>query len=140
MIIDSLRDYFLDCPILDEFRKINVDYMEVNELAYSIIPTPSDPIVKEYADGGKLKQYQFSIASREFYGDDTLNNLNSVGFYERLQDWIEVQNYENNLPMLGAGKYSQELQVLSSGYLFHAEEDKAQYQIQLRLIYYEGGF
>lgn len=138
MIIKSIRDYFLTCPVLNTFRKIGIDYLPADELAYTIDPIPSDTTIKTYIDGGKIKQYQFVIASREFYGNDEAQNIENSGFYEELSEWLEVQSMLDNLPELSGKRRSQELKVLTSGYLFNATEDRARYQIQLRLIYYEG--
>lgn len=138
MIIQAIRRYFISCDVLDELRAINVDYLPADDLAYTIDPVPSDTIIKRYVDGGKLKQYQFVIASREIYGNNVIQNIENSGFYERLSDWIDQQNNSRNLPKLTNGKTSQKIEVLTSGYLFNATETKARYQIQLRLIYYEG--
>ena len=138
MIIESLRDYFLGCSVLDKLRKINVDFLDSDELAYTIDPTPSVRDVKTYVDGSKLKQYNFVIASREFYGDDVAKNIENSGFYEELSDWVEQQSLVGNLPVLTGNKRAQEISVLTSAYLYYATEDRARYQLQLKLIYYEG--
>jgi len=138
MIIDKIREYFMKCPVLDELRKINVDYLGPDELAYTIDPTPSDTILKRYTDGAKIKQYLFVVASREFYGDDVIQSIENSGFYERLAGWLEEESYKDNLPELTGNKRSQSIEVLTSGYLFGVNEDRGHYQIQLRLTYYEG--
>lgn len=137
MIIESIRNYFIDCPILDELRKIGVDYLEVNDRAYTIDPVPSDNLIKKYVDGSSIKQYLFVVASREFYGAGYEGNIENIGFYEKLSTWIDKQNKKHNLPVLSGNKESIELEVVTSGYLFGADENNARYQIQLRLKYYE---
>ncbi|HSH35516.1 chloramphenicol resistance protein [Schnuerera sp.] len=137
MIIKSIRKYFLDCPILDEFIKIGVDYLDPNEKEYTIDPIPSNTVIKEYIDGGRLKQYLFVFASREFYGDDVIQNIENSGFYEKLSSWVDNQSKKGNLPILSGNKKSIELKVTTSGYLFNATEDRARYQIQMQLVYYE---
>lgn len=137
MIIKAIRDYFLDCPLIDELARINVDYLGVEATEYTIDAVPSPTVIKEYVDGGKLKQYVFVFASREFYGADTLQNIENSGFYERFSNWIEEQSEIGNLPNLNGNKRVTGLEVLTSGYLFDSSEDNARYQVQLRLIYYE---
>lgn len=139
MIIDRIRAYFLSCPILDEFAKLNIDYLGVNAREYTIDPVPSGSVIKNYIDGGTLRQYLFVFASREFYGDDVIQNIENSGFYEKLSNWLELQNDICNLPDLGDERKAIKFEVISSAYLFGAEEDSARYQIQIRLIYYEGG-
>lgn len=137
MIINKIRNYFIGCPLIDELARINVDYLGVDEAQYTIDAVPTSTTIKQYVDGGKLKQYVFVFASREYYGADTLQNLENSGFYEKFSDWIEEQNEIGNLPLLEDGKKATGIEVLTSGYLFDSTEDKARYQIQLRLTYYE---
>lgn len=136
-IIESIRDYFLSCPVLDEYSKINVNFLDVEATNYTIDGVPMDPIVKKYVDGGAMKQYLFVFASKEFYGDDVIRNIENSGFYEKLADWIEEQNNAGNLPNLGGNKECLELLMQTSGYLFNADEKTARYQMQARLVYYE---
>lgn len=136
MIIKALREYFLDCPILEEAAKINVDFLEVDPTNYTLDGVPADPIVKMYADGGKIKQFLFVFASKEYYGPDVLQNIDNSGFYEKLSDWFEEQNEISNLPELN-NKRALKIETLTSGYLFGSDENSARYQLQGRLLYYE---
>jgi len=137
MIIESIRDYFIGCELLDEFSKINVDYLGVNAVEYTIDSVPSNTLIMKYVDGGKLKQYLFVFGSREYYGSDVLQNIENSGFYESFADWIELQDENNNYPVLGVNKEVVKLEVTTSGYLYSGSQDVARYQIQLRLTYYE---
>ena len=62
-IIESIRDYILSCDFLKE-GKVNIDYLP-DEMAYSIDPVGADPVYKKYTDGSCLKQFQFSLTSKE---------------------------------------------------------------------------
>ena len=137
MIIESIRDYFIGCELLDEFSKINVDYLGVDAVEYTIDSVPSNILIMKYVDGGKLKQHLFVFGSREYYGSDVLQNIENSGFYESFADWIELQNESNNYPALGVNKEVVNLEVTTSGYLYSGSQDVARYQIQLRLTYYE---
>lgn len=137
MIIDSIREYMLACPLLDEFGKINVDYLGVKPTEYTIDSMPTTEIIKSYVDGGKLKQYVFVFGSREYYGPDEIQNIENSGFYEKLSDWFDEQSEKGELPLLEGNKRAVKIEALTTGYLFDASEDNARYQIQARLIYYE---
>lgn len=137
MIIDKIREYFLKCPLIDELARINVDYLGVDPVEYTIDSVPSETIIKQYVDGGGLKQYVFVFGSREYYGSDTLQNIENSGFYEKFSEWIENQSDIGNLPLLEGEKRSVKIEVLTSGYLFDTSEENARYQIQMRLVYYE---
>lgn len=136
-MIKEIREYFLSSPILDELSKINVDFLGTDPQEYTIDGQVFDPVVKKYVDGGALKQCVFAFGSREYYGADTIQNIENSGFYERFSNWIEEQNNIGNLPMLAGNKEAKSIEVLTSGYLFDSSEDNARYQIQMRLTYYE---
>lgn len=106
-IIQSLRDYFLTCPLMGD-SAINVDYLpEGPEVEYSIDTTPATEIVKQYIGGSSVRQYLFVIRSVNDYGPDVLQNLANSGFYENLAAWLEVQTRTGNFPSLPEGKIPQ---------------------------------
>ena len=137
MIIEKIREYFLNCPILDEYAKLNIDFLGVEPTQYTIEGQPVNPVIQKYVDGGALKQYVFVFGSREYYGADALQNIENSGFYERFSNWLDEQSEKGNLPKLEGGKKALKIEALTTGYLFNASEDSARYQIQCRLIYYE---
>jgi len=137
MIIEKIREYFLSCPILDEYARLNIDFLGVEPTQYTIEGQPVDPVIQKYVDGGILKQYVFVFGSREYYGADVLQNIENSGFYERFSNWLDEQSEKGNLPKLEGGKKALKIEALTTGYLFNASEDNARYQIQCRLIYYE---
>lgn len=139
MIIDSIRKYIKTCPHLNEFAEgINVDYLDDNATAYSIEEVPCEPIIKRYVDGSSKRQYQFIFASMESYGADVLQNIDNSGFYEDFANWLDEQNSLNNLPKLEL-KEALRIEATTTGYAFQTDVDKARYQIQCRLIYFQGG-
>ncbi|MCR1897813.1 chloramphenicol resistance protein [Irregularibacter muris] len=137
MIIEKVREYFLNCPLLNEIARLNVDFLGVEPTEYTIDSQPTTGIIKRYVDGGVLKQYVFVFGSREYYGADVLQNLENSEFYEEFSDWLDEQTEKDNLPLLEGNKKAIGLEALTTGYLFDVSEDNARYQIQCRLIYYE---
>lgn len=142
MIINSIRDYIRTCPYLKEFFnavKVNVDYLAEDPTSYSIEETPCEPIVKKYVDGSSVRQYEFVFCSRESYGPDVLQNIDNCGFYEDFANWIEEQNDLGNLPVLDSNKECKSIKCLTTGYAFQTDIDKARYQIQMRMTYFQKG-
>lgn len=138
-IIESIRSFIKQCPFLEEFEgavRIGVDYLDSESTTYSIEKVPCNPIIKKYVDGSSKRQEQFIFASRESYGQDIFNNLDNINFYEKFANWIEENNNNEKLPILD-NKESLSLEVTSNGYAFQTDIDKAQYQIQMKLIYME---
>lgn len=139
-IIESIRSFIKKCPFLEEFdgaARIGVDFLDSEVTTYSIEKVPCNPIIKKYVDGSSKRQEQFIFASRESYGQDIFNNLDNINFYENFAKWIEQNNDEGKLPILDGGKETLSIEVTSNGYAFQTDIDRAQYQIQMRLIYME---
>ena len=138
MIINSIRKFMLECPHLDEFAKgINVDYLDDEIASYSIEEVPTNPIIKRYVDGSSVRQFEFIFASRESYGQEVLQNIENSGFYEHFADWIEEKNKACGFPVLGSNLQARKIECTSTGYAFQTDEDRARYQIQLRLTYFK---
>lgn len=139
-VIESIRNFIGTCPHLSEFAKgINVDYLELDSQAYMIEVVPSKPIVKKYIDGSSIRQCIFVFVSRESYGSNVIENIENIGFYEKFATWIEDQCANKNFPIMDEGKQATKIETTTNGYAFYTSKDKAQYQIQCKLTYYQGG-
>lgn len=136
MIIDEVRKWMRKCPLV-KGKKVNVDYLGADIGAYTIDVVPAEPIVKTYTDGSTIRQFLFVFGSKEAYSADVLQNIENNGFFEKLQEWFEEQNRINSFPKLGTGKKAIKVEVTSTGYLFDESEDRARYQCQCKLSYYQ---
>lgn len=136
-ILKSIRNYFCSYPLLKD-GALNVDYLDAG-FNYNIDSVPTNPILKKYVDGGAQKQFIFVFCSREAQGNDILQNLENNGFYDSLCEWINDNNHKRVLPTMEEGKEPIRVDYLTYGYLFGNTEDSAIYQVQFRLIYFEGG-
>jgi hypothetical protein len=135
-IIDALEKYFIGCELLKD-GALRVDYLGEKPVEYTIEVLPCDPVVKRYLGGSTVRQYLFAFGSREFYSQERLQNIQNSAFYERLADWVETRSMSGVLPELPDGMEAQQLEVVSSGYLFDGSMTNARYQIQLRLLYFK---
>lgn len=135
-IIDALEKYFIGCELLKD-GALRVDYLGEKPVEYTIEVLPCDPVVKWYLGGSTVRQYLFAFGSREFYSQERLQNIQNSAFYERLADWVETKSMSGVLPELPDGMEAQQLEVVSSGYLFDGSMTNARYQIQLRLLYFK---
>ena len=135
-IIDALEKYFIGCELLKD-GALRVDYLGEKPVEYTIEVLPCDPVVKRYLGGSTVRQYPFAFGSREFYSQERLQNIQNSAFYELLADWVETRSMSGILPELPDGMEAQQLEVVSSGYLFDGSMTNARYQIQLRLLYFK---
>lgn len=135
-IIDALEKYFIGCELLKD-GALRVDYLGEKPVEYTIEVLPCDPVVKRYLGGSTVRQYLFAFGSREFYSQERLQNIQNSAFYELLADWVETRSMSGILPELPDGMEAQQLEVVSSGYLFDGSMTNTRYQIQLRLLYFK---
>lgn len=132
--IDALYEYFKKCELLKD-GVLGVDYLGPNAPEYSINTIlNASPVVKQYTDGGQLKQYPFYFQSQESYTEDAADAIANSGFYEEFEAWIKKQDEDGNLPNIEG---IQSIEALSNGFLYDAAGDTATYQIQCRILYIE---
>ena len=135
----KVKEFIETCPFLKEFENmfpvVQQDKLEKDATSYSIESTPVDPILKRYANGDTVRQYVFSLCSRELYGEE--ENLDTSEFYERFSDWLENCTREGKLPLLSGQLQSKAIRATTDGYLYDTQETKCQYRIQCQFIYYK---
>ena len=136
-IIEAVRDYILTCPLLEEFARINVDFLPEDVTTYSVESVPTTTIISTDIDGSTTRQFVFVFASRLIYTDELRNNIDNSGFYEDFENWLEANSDNGVFPVLAEGLTPTKIEAMSSGYLFDIAGDfsNARYQIQCRLIY-----
>lgn len=134
-VIEYIRNVIKACPLLEEGKRVNVDY--IGEcMSYSIDVLPCDPIIKKYVDGGSKKQFQFAFTSKEEYDEDARVNIENSEFFENFEEWLQkLGDRKNPLPDMEKGKAPILFETLNKGYLYDVEESKAKYRIECRLIY-----
>lgn len=136
-VIESIREYFDSCPLLKADAKLNLDYLGLEEVEYGIYSEPVNPVIKKYVDGDELKQHTFVFAVKNLMSDSYITQLENISFFDRFIQWVEQNNKQRKLPKLEGKRQAQRLEILTNGYLIAQDEGKAQYQIQMRLIYKE---
>lgn len=135
-VIESLREWFKEYGGLA--GRLDVDFLPEEADTYSLDTIPCEEVLKRYMDGGTMRQYQFAVSSRRAYDRNIEQNVDNLGFFEGLTEWVEKRAKARELPNMGEGKTARKLVVTSNAYPFVVTEDgKARYQIQMRLEYYK---
>lgn len=136
-IIEAVTQFMQTCPVMEDFR-INVDFLPDRILEFSINASPTNPIVKHYVNGSSLRQFAFDLTCNQDYGSDVLQAIGNLGLYEGIQAWLEKQSRLRNFPDLPSGLEAVKIEVTTGGYLFKTSPTMGRYQIQARIIYYQG--
>jgi len=136
-IIESVRDYFLECPYLEDEARLNIDFLGDDPIEYGIYSEPSNQLIKRYVDGDELKQFNFIFTTRTAMSGDLVTQLENSAFFDKLIDWVYQQNKNKNYPKIEGNRHPIKLEILSNGYVSSSNVDTAVYQIQMSLRYME---
>jgi hypothetical protein len=132
-MITEIRDFIKTLAIVDNFTRINVDYLGEKPTEYVIEPIPTERIIKKYTDGSTLNQYVFQFGSREYYSSDVIENMQISDFYENFEKIINWCNRQKILPNVPG---VQSIECLNVGTIQDAGTDTAKYSIQMRITYF----
>lgn len=135
-IIEALRKYIRECPLLDELAPINIDMVGPDPTNYSIF-TSGITKVSEDILGNSTYQYNAVLQSREYTCDDAQRLINN-GFTEQFIFYIANKDNHKQFPALPAGLYPVSIYA-DNGMLMAVDDngDKGIYQVQLHLIFIE---
>lgn len=136
MMIEKIRQYFIDNNIIDEDFRINVDFLGEEPTEFALEPIPINPILEKYVNGDTLRQFQFQLLSCNDYGADVMQNISNSSYYENLHSLIELNNKKKILPKID-GIIS--IECLDNGAILDAGTNTARYSIQMQVIYYKRG-
>lgn len=139
-IAESLIEWFSGCPVLAD-GVMHLDWLPADVREYAIDIIPAEETVQRYTSGMTKRQTQFYLASKAFNGfEDIRDALDNYTFYEDFTAWVEQQNAAGSLPDLGENRAARSVRIATSGYPAQVSEDgMIRYQIQLQLIYVQGG-
>lgn len=137
-ISQAIYNYIRQCPLISKGVSVRFNHLGAAPQEFSIEDTPEDTVVKRYI-GSSLRQKTFYLTSRESYSTDQRLNIEKSNFYEEFQAWVEQQNRLKNFPALTGTQTPTKIECLTAGYLYTANDNTAQYQIQLRLEYLNKG-
>lgn len=133
--IDALRTYLLgviDEMINDTSYQINADMLSINVGDYSIDRIPSEPIIRKWIIGTTKRRDLYSFRSRRAYSQDTINNLENIGFFEDFENKILEKNTKGELPNIDG---IEKIECLNTGTLNNANTNTAEFDIQIQITY-----
>lgn len=136
-LINSIRDYILKCPFIDNLSGLGVDFLSNDTNTYSIEPQPVKSLISMHVDGSSERQFVFVFATTFNYSEEIKQNIENSGFFEDFREWIEENNENEVFPILEKGKTPTEIEVMTDGYLYNVANNmkSARYQIQMKLLY-----
>ena len=135
--INELRAYLI--KVLDEILnsskyQINANMLDKNSDNYSLDKIPTASTIEKWINGTEVHKDVYSFRSRKLYSQDTINNLNNIGFFETFEKKIKSNNSKGILPEIEG---IEKIECLNTGTMVSAETKTAEFDIQLQITYKE---
>lgn len=135
MIIEDIKKYFeTKCTVLGG-KHININCLGKKIGSVSLKTVPCYETVKEYADGGSLKQYVFDISVRTAFDGDSAENTDTAVFMEKLKNWVSFDADAQAMEFSQEKAAPLEFEVLKTHGVSYSDRSGAEHSMRLRLIY-----
>lgn len=135
---ENLRMWLRTCPAIDKMSRFGIDNAGQDPTEYTIYSTPSTIAYKRDILGevyiAPEQEVSYVFACLFPFSMDILQNLNNLGFFSEIMEWIYQQNKAKNFPEIEEGMVMSIMPTLTP-YVFSADSDSGRYQIQLKIKY-----
>lgn len=129
--MELIKEFIQTCPLLKN-GKVNLDYIKDNPQSYSIDETPVNPVLINFADGGRRIQIQFDFSIQANFS--VLENIKNSKFCDDFTNWIKEQDEIENLPKINGICW---IKCLGRGTILQTTEKTAIYVIPMQVVYEE---
>lgn len=129
--MELIKEFIETCPYLKN-GKVNVDYIKDKPQSYSIDETPVNPVLQNYADGGRQIQIQFDFSVQANFS--VLENIKNSKFCDDFTNWIYEQDKIGNLPKINNICW---IKCTGRGTILQTTETTAIYVIPMQVVYEE---
>lgn len=138
-MIEKIRDYIAECPYLDEFTKVNVNYLVDKVNAYSVNEDSGyNPVLEPRIYGNDEMQFLFSFDAKFYWNEETENNIDNSKFFEKFRDWLEDNNSKGKYPKI-EGIEPLTIGAITNGFIYATNSDEAIYRISCSFTYEKEG-
>lgn len=133
--ISKLRTYLIgvvDSLVSDNKFQINANMLSNDPNNYSLDKIPTASTIETWITGLEIHRDVFSFRSRCAYSQDKINNLKNIGFFEKFEEKIRVNNREGILPTIDN---IESIKCLNCGSMVNANTNTAEFDIQIQITY-----
>ena len=135
--ISKLRMYLLgiiDTLTQTSNSQINADMLSNDINNYSLDKIPTASVVETWITGDEIHKDLYSFRSRKAYSQDTINNLQNIGFFEKFENTLKRNNENKILPDIDG---IESIECLNCGTLNNTDTKTAEFDIQIQITYRE---
>lgn len=134
-MIEEIREYISECPFLDEFTTINVEYLTDKVKAYSINESAGyNPVISHDINGNKEMRFLFSFDAKLYWNEEIENNIDNSLFFEKFKNWLEENDEKKIYPEI-EGIQPLSINAITNGYIYTTGADEAIYRISCEFNY-----
>ena len=133
--IAKVRTYLftiLDTLLTDNKYQINANFLTNDVNNYSLDRLPVDDNVEQWIIPTKKYREVYELRSRNSYGQEVMENLTNIGFFEEFEEIINSNNNKGVLPDIEG---IESIECLNVGALSIAETQTSIFAIQIQINY-----
>ena len=133
--VTKLREYLMNIisSLNEQYKQINVNFLSNEPDNYSLDKIPVAPL-EGWIIGNFFNRDVYSFRSRMNYSEDTISNIENLGFYETFEKIIKQKNDANDLPDIEG---IESISCLNCGTMNNANTNTAEFDIQIQIEYRE---
>ena len=124
-------DWLSACPFLDKIEAIDVNQLSPDLEALGVYKQPTRTVT-ELIDGSAIINEIYYLLFRQ-PAQLAQERLSSEEYLEKVEGWIEDQNWVENSPQLGATVH--DVEVVNTFYMMDRDDDEAVYQLSIAITY-----
>ena len=134
--IGKLREYLIGIinTLTTEEFSVNADMLDNEPDSYSIDKVPMNTQVRKDVCGNITRREEYLFRSRRDYSQDTINNLENIGFFERFEYVINSNNRKGILPNI---ENISSIECISCGAMDYSESNTAEFGSRIQIEYEE---
>jgi len=133
--IAKVRTYLftiLDTLLTDNKYQINANFLTNDVNNYSLDRLPVDDNVEQWIIPIKKYREVYELRSRNSYGQEVMENLTNIGFFEEFEEIINSNNNKGVLPDIEG---IESIECLNVGALSIADTQTSIFAIQIQINY-----
>lgn len=119
------------CPFLDKIEAIDVNQLSPDLEALGVYKQPTRTVT-ELIDGSAIINEIYYLLFRQ-PAQLAQERLSSEEYLEKVEGWIEDQNWGENFLQIGSAVH--DVEVVNTFYMMDRDDDEAVYQLSIAITY-----
>lgn len=127
----GIVDWLEACPFLVDCEAVDINQLSPELETLGVYKQPTRTVT-ELIDGSAIVQEVYYLLFRQ-PAQLAAERLSTDEYLEKIESWVEAQNWEGNFPDIGAPVH--DVEVSNTFYLMDREDNEAVYQLSISLTF-----